>query len=74
MHFAATVEDAHAIAIADAARFRIHRVDPHLLTAGGFQYVDVAVGGVNARFIVETGQLQREFRRQRIVVVFKPGV
>ena len=71
MHLAATVEDAHAIAIADAARFRVHRVNPHLLAAGGFQHVDVTVGGVNTRFVVEAGQLQREFRRQRIVIVFK---
>lgn len=71
MHFTTSVEDTYAIAITNAARFRIHRVDPHLLSAGRFQYVNVAVGGVNTRFVVETSQLKREFLRQRIVVVFE---
>ena len=59
------------IAVVNAALAGIHRVDPHLLPTGGLQHIDVAVGRVDARFIVEAGQLQREFRCQRIVVVFE---
>lgn len=72
MHFTAIVKNADPIAIGDTALLCIKRVDPHLLTAGGFQYVNVAVGGVRAGFLVKTGQLQRIFFRQRIVIVFKP--
>ncbi|MNV90503.1 hypothetical protein D3C71_1848980 [compost metagenome] len=72
MYFTTIVEDANAVTVGDAAFFRIHRVHPHLLATGRFQHVDVAVGGVNAGFVVETGQLQRVFRRQRIVIIFKP--
>ena len=73
MHFTAIVKNADPIAIGDTALLRIKWVDPHLLTARGFQYVNVAVGGVSAGFVVKAGQLQRIFFSQRIVIIFKPG-
>ena len=57
MHFPTVVEDANAIAVGNAALAGIDRVNPHLLPTGGLQYINVAVGRVDARFIVETGQL-----------------
>ena len=43
MDFAAVVENTNAIAIDDAARLRIDRIDPHLLTAGCLQDINVAI-------------------------------
>ena len=67
VHFTTIVKDAHLVAVVNAASLCIHRVDPHFLTAGCFQNIHVAIGRVDARLIVEAGQLQREFLHQRIV-------
>ncbi|MNI65092.1 hypothetical protein D3C73_1205760 [compost metagenome] len=66
MHLATLVKDAYLVAVANTASLRVQRVDPHFLAAGRFQYIHVAIGRVNARFVVEARQLQREFIRQRI--------
>ncbi len=57
MHFTPIVEDANTIAVGNAALAGIDRVNPHLLPTGGLQHIDVAVGRVDARFIVEAGEL-----------------
>lgn len=61
-HLAATIKDAHRIAVLDAAFFGIDRIKPDLLAAGRFQHVDVAVARVGTGFEVEAKQLQRELR------------
>ncbi len=47
-HFAAVVKHAHHIAVLNTALCRINRIEPHLLTTGGFQHIHVAVAGVGA--------------------------
>ncbi len=54
-HLSILVKDPHGVAVLNAARLRINRVDPDLLRTCLLQDVDIAVAGVGTRFIVEAG-------------------
>ncbi len=54
-HLSILVKDPHGVAVLNAARLRINRVDPDLLRTRLLQDVDIAVAGVGTRFIVEAG-------------------
>ncbi|MNC79382.1 hypothetical protein D3C75_1318500 [compost metagenome] len=57
LRLASAVKDLHPIAVLDAARLRIQRVDPHLLRASLLQYVDITVAGMGSGLVVVTKQL-----------------
>lgn len=65
------VKHPHHIAVGNPTFLRIYRVDPHLLTAGCFQDINVAVGRVSTGFVMETKQLQWEGSTFRGVPAFK---
>lgn len=58
MDFAASIENTDFIAIGYTALLCVKRIDPDLLTASGFQDVDIAISGMSTRLIVEAGKLQ----------------
>ncbi|MPN13963.1 hypothetical protein SDC9_161289 [bioreactor metagenome] len=47
-YFTAVVKDPHQIAICNTTLLGIDRIDPHFLTAGRLQNIDIAVAGVVA--------------------------
>ncbi len=61
----------HHIAVGNPTFLCIYRVDPHLLTAGCLQDINVAVGRVSTGFVMETKQLQWEGSTFRGVPAFK---
>lgn len=57
LNFATAIKYPHNIAIFDVAFPGIEWVNPHFLTASGFQYLDVAVSRVSSGFVMEPGEL-----------------
>lgn len=70
-YFTAVVKDPHHIAICNTTLLGIDRVDPHFLTAGRLQNIDIAVAGVRTGFVMEAKQLQRKCAAFRIIPPFK---
>ena len=65
------VKHPHHIAVGNPTFLCIYRVDPHFLTAGCLQDINVAVGRVRTGFVMETKQLQWEGTTFRGVPAFK---
>ncbi|MNP35413.1 hypothetical protein D3C76_1287440 [compost metagenome] len=70
-HFATPIKYPHLVAADNAARLGVQWVDPHLLTTGRLQHIDVAVGRVGTGLVMEAKHLQWVSVAQRIVPTFK---
>lgn len=72
-YFPAVVKDPHHIAICNTTLLGIDGVDPHFLTTGRLQNIDIAVAGVRTGFVMKAKQLQRKCAAFGIVPPFKRG-
>ena len=70
-YFTAVVKDPHHIAICNTTLWASTGIDPHFLTAGRLQNIDIAVAGVRTGFVMEAKQLQRKCAAFRIIPPFK---
>lgn len=72
-HLTVIVEYPNGVAVLDPTRPGINRVNPDLLRTGLLQDVNIAVTGVGARLVVESGKLQRIRFADWIIPAVKTG-